>query len=38
MATATLSGVAAMVTYAGSQSTYSGLDQYDSLIPASLDG
>jgi uncharacterized protein (TIGR03437 family) len=37
-ATATIGGVSATVTYAGPQGTYSGLDQYNILIPASLAG
>ena len=37
-ATATVGGVSATVAYAGAQSTYAGLDQYNVLIPASLAG
>ena len=37
-ATATIGGVSATVAYAGAQGTYSGLDQYNILIPASLAG
>lgn len=37
-ATATVSGVAAQVSYAGPQGTYAGLDQYNILIPASVAG
>ncbi len=37
-ATATIGGVDATVYYAGPQGTYSGLDQYNILIPASLAG
>ena len=37
-ATATIGGVSATVTYAGPQPTYSGLDQYNILIPSSLAG
>jgi uncharacterized protein (TIGR03437 family) len=38
MATATVGGVAATVSYAGPQGTFAGLDQYNILIPASLVG
>ncbi len=37
-ATATIGGVSATVSYAGSQSVYPGLDQYNILIPGSLAG
>jgi uncharacterized protein (TIGR03437 family) len=37
-ATATIGGVAATVSYAGPQGTYSGLDQYNILIPDSVAG
>ena len=37
-ATATIGGVAATVASAGPQGTYSGLDQYNILIPAALAG
>lgn len=37
-ATVTIGGVAATVSYAGPQSTYQGLDQYNVLVPASLAG
>ena len=37
-ATATIGGLSATVAYAGAQSTYSGLDQYNILIPSSLAG
>ena len=37
-ATATIGGVAATVQYAGPQLTYSGLDQFNILIPSSLSG
>lgn len=37
-ATATIGGVSATVAYAGAQGTYSGLDQYNILIPSSLAG
>ncbi len=37
-ATATIGGVAATVAYAGAQGTYSGMDQYNILIPTSLAG
>ena len=38
IATATIGGVAAAVSYSGPQGTYSGLDQYNILIPASTAG
>jgi len=37
-ATATIGGVSTTVSYAGKQGTYTGLDQYNILIPASLAG
>lgn len=37
-ATATIGSVTANVTYAGAQGTYTGLDQYNILIPPSLAG
>ncbi len=37
-ATATIGGDPATVAYAGAQGTYSGLDQYNILIPSSLAG
>lgn len=37
-ATATIGGIPATVSYAGPQGTYSGLDQYNILIPASAAG
>lgn len=37
-ATATIGGVSATVAYSGPQGTYSGLDQYNILIPTSLAG
>ena len=37
-ATSTVGGLAAAVAYAGVQGTYSGLDQYNILIPRSLAG
>ena len=36
--TVTIGGMPAQLTYAGPQGTYSGLDQYNILIPASLAG
>jgi uncharacterized protein (TIGR03437 family) len=37
-ATATIGGITAMVSYAGPQGTYSGLDQYNILVPSSVAG
>ena len=37
-ATATIGGIAANVVFAGAQGTFSGLDQYNILIPSSLAG
>lgn len=37
-ATATIGGIAATVSYAGAQGTFTGLDQYNILIPASAAG
>lgn len=37
-ATATIGGVSTTVSYAGTQGTYKGLDQYNILIPTSLAG
>lgn len=37
-ATATIGGIAANVTYAGPQGTYSGMDQFNIQIPSSLTG
>lgn len=37
-ATATIGGTASTVAYSGAQGTYSGLDQYNILIPSSLAG